>query len=279
MIGYDIIANEQEQLVNKPKQKFVIGVHPHGFFSSFLGVIGNLHWADANDREPVVYWDKRSLYYQLEGYNDAHNVWEYYFEPVSDATYEPGDQIHSKYEAPNGFQISYHTYHSPEYRHFVHAIIEKYVRIRGLILDKIDAFVAEYEIQDKTVIGLHMRGTDKFMEIRLPNPMTMIKRANEMAEKIGATHFIVATDEQRLLDLAKKYLHGEVITYDAQRSYTNKPLHINNAHVLSRGALGEQVLIEAMLLSMCDAFVCSYSNVAYAAYFFNPDMEVDFVKG
>ena len=71
------------------EDKFVIGTLPNeGFFSSFISVVSNLVWADEHHKTPVVNWDSRSLMYQSKGYNGAKNPWEYYFEPVSSATYE-----------------------------------------------------------------------------------------------------------------------------------------------------------------------------------------------
>ncbi len=41
---------------------------------------------------------------------------------------------------------------------------------------------------------------------------------------------------------------------------------------------GEQVLIEANLLSYSDYFICTDSNVAAAAIFLNPTMKVHFLN-
>lgn len=49
-------------------EKMVIGVFGgEGFFSSFVGVVNSLIWADRNQVVPVVQWDKGYTYYQPQG--------------------------------------------------------------------------------------------------------------------------------------------------------------------------------------------------------------------
>jgi hypothetical protein len=270
--------DEQEQVdfaVTSTKEKFVIGVWPHGFFSAFLGVIGNLLWADRNDKTPLVYWGPQSLYYQSGGYNGSTNVWEYYFEPVSDMQYREGDAIHDDYKAPDKSEVPYHQHHSRDYRRLINDIISKYICIKPVVQEKIEAFYAE-KMANQKVVGIHLRGTDKHWEILLPKPDRLIREANSIAQQIGATTFLVATDEKKLLAMAQRSLNGTVIFYEAQRSNNHHPVHTQ--HNNQKAHIGEEVLIEAQLLSRCDWFVCSYSNVAYAAYFFNPELQESFIR-
>jgi len=55
-----------------------------GLFSLFLQVLGHVHACRATGTVPIVYFNSTSLYWSDAGLHGARNVWEYYFEPVSD---------------------------------------------------------------------------------------------------------------------------------------------------------------------------------------------------
>ncbi|MDR3550121.1 MAG: hypothetical protein P4L31_01810, partial [Candidatus Babeliales bacterium] len=67
-----------------------------------------------------------------------------------------------------------------------------------------------------------------------------------------------------MLDLLKG---RKIIYYDCFRSDNGNPLHFRKP---SPGQLGQDVLIEALLLSRCNALVHTYSNVSTGALYFNP---------
>jgi hypothetical protein len=256
-------------------RKHVIGPWFGGFFSTMCSTLGNIAWADMVNKKPVVYWDHRSLYYQKEGYNGSvGNVWEYYFEPVSDASYTKNDLIYIGYCAPDHRTcIRGFTKHSYEYKKWVNSIITKYVRIKSAVQEKIDALYSE-KIQGKKTIGIHLRGTDKQSEIRLPSPELLLQEANRVADEIEAEQFFIATDEEKLLKVAQEILNRPIVYCDSYRSSNGHPVHKRP----QKAQLGEEVLIETLLLSMCDWFVCSHSNVAYFVMFFNPEIPNSFLE-
>ena len=86
--------------------------------------------------------------------------------------------------------------------------------------------------------------------------------------------FFVATDEQKLLEEAQELLSGPVIYCDSYRSLNGEPLHRpKKKQDYSKAKLGEEVLIETLLLSKCNGFVHTRSNVSTAVLFFNPELE------
>lgn len=255
------------------KKKYVIGCWQAGFFSSFFHVITHLVGCEKHQRTPVVYWDKSSFFYTRDGYNGSYNVWEYYFEPVSRLGYHPGDKIHADYFGPSKFYIPWAPIQEcfkPTLRLFVHGIIKKYIKIKPVIQHKIDTF-KQNNMSNTVTIGIHLRGTDKKREVRQIDPLLILNHANELADKIGDNcQFFVATDEARLLELAQNTLHRNVIFYDSIRSTNGKPVHINADNP---AIMGEQVLIEAKLLSECNYFLHTLSNVSMAVCCFNPRLK------
>lgn len=265
-------------LIAKPEtksqqKKYVIGAHQGGFFAAFLAVLNHLAYCKQTGKTPVVYWDARSWYYRKGGFNGSHNVWEYYFNPVSALKYQPKkDRLNSSYGGP------WNTFHYTDLdeatRQNAHDLITRYIRINGIVQDKIDTFYRNHMI-GKHTIGIHLRGTDKFREMKPVSTEKIIAAALEHAN--GDTQFFVASDEQQLLEKALHLLDGyTVIFYDCYRSHdTNKPLHIQNSDVAkpSPAQLGEDVLVEVSLFAVCDVLVHTRSNVSAAAFYYNPDLK------
>jgi len=254
-----------------------IGCWQAGLLSGFLGVVGNLKWCDRKNVTPIVYWEDHSYYYQPEGYNGSTNVWEYYFEPVSSELWAGQQPDTRNYRAPDGTGVKFLCKHTYEYRVKTNNIIEKYIRIKQPIIDKVEQFY-QTNMAGKTTIAIHLRGTDKPTEITMPTAEVLLYEANRQAEKFESVQFLVATDEAKLLQLAQKMLKGPVINYNSYKATDGRALH-TNAAIANRAQLGEEVLIECLLLSRSQLLIHSHSNVAYCAYFFNPELKTILIDG
>lgn len=257
------------------ENKFVIGCRKsEGFFAAFFSTLTHLFWCDRAGKTPVVYWDSESLYYQPEGYNGSLNVWEYYFEPVSKLKYEAGDSIRRSWTDPTGYVLElimpncWNKNQVKSYRQDVKRLIDKYVKIKPSIQEKIDKFYKD-NMKGKKTVGLHLRGTDKVAETRKIPTNVLIAEANKHSD----CQYLICTDEAALLEEAKKTLNGKVIYYDCFRSDDGTPVHKNDSKNYSKAKAGEDVLIDAQLLARCDHFIHTYSCVSSAVLFFNPFLE------
>lgn len=238
-----------------------------GFFCCFFETLYSLLHCP-REQTPVIIW-RHFLYYNEDGFNDKQNGWEYYFEPLTKAT---ANNVHMGF--PSG-PLNY----APKTRMLWNAIINHYVHIRPIVQQKIDQFYAQHMAHKKT-IGIHIRGTDKHLEVKPISLETIITEALKHADH--ETQFLIATDEQQLLERATEMLKPyTVIHYDCYRSPNSQPIHyikdptIADSSVTkpSPAQLGEDVLIEALLLSKCDLFIHTYSNVSMAVAYFNPDLK------
>lgn len=268
-----ILINSTQILCSEfNSNKFVIGTLGNGFFGNFICVLNHLIWCEKNNKIPVVYWDKQCIYYQPQGYNgSSNNVWKYYFEQVSNLDYIPGDNINTSFLALDRTTLPIIQFDIHLFKQWletfkpVNKIINKYVQIKEPIINKINKFYKE-KMKSKKTIGIHFRGTDKKLEIPQINPFILIAEANKYKD----CQYLVATDEVKFLELAKKHLNGKVIFYDAYRSNDGSPIH----HNFKVNALrGEEVLIEAQLLSKCDTIIHGCSNVTVCCYYFNPELK------
>lgn len=261
-------------------KKFVIGSNGAGgpgFFSDFFAALNNLLWCEKNGKTPVIHWGEESRYYQKEGYNGQTNVWRYYFEPVSELEPEPTDPESHSYIAPNAdlvpgiFETACQYLLKGNRRQNIQAFIEKYVKVNSIVQEKIDDFYNAH-MKGKTTIALHLRGTDKYKEIDPVNISEILAYANSYAKQYPSYQFLVCTDEEDILQEAIKSLDGKVIYYDSCRSKNGKPLHLSPGEY-SRAKLGEEILIETMLMANSDMLIHTCSNVSYAALFFNSQLK------
>jgi hypothetical protein len=271
-------------------QKHVIGARGAGFFSEFLSVLGHLVWCEAAEKQPVVFWGKPFLYYEPEGWNNTKNAWEYYFDPVSTATYDSiNDIVDYRFKAPNSFFFPWCDFSEIEMmRPIAYHVIEKYIKIKPFILEVVDDFYNK-NMKNCIVVGIHLRGTNKGDEANTTvHPSEIIKKAQKYAYRGVASgknvKYLIASDEQILMDFAQSELrkdhpnvvNGDVISFSAERSkgketnyYTFVGTKKENGFFAKRGL---DVLIEVLLLSRCDYFVHTRSNVSTAVIFFNPNL-------
>lgn len=314
-----INLDSQEQFITGDSNiiKAVRGGKKWGFFANFLQIINHLEWCMKNNFIPVIYWAQETAYYDPKGYNGSENVWEYYFQPVSNLSRDPYDFIHLElyyhsefsvlwfyaqyidnlWKLPNDtpikiIQLLDHSYSStsfdwqrptigagipvdknqkhlydPAFRRLVkHEIIDKFIRLNPSIQEKINIFWTQC-MQGKKTIGIHLRGNFLYNEILDVPARCLLDHANEIGS--SEYQYFIATDQQPLLDEASKTLMGPVIYYPFERG-------LKTSSPSAAGQLtpkdGENVLIEALLLSRCDYLIHTLSQVSTSVLFFNPEL-------
>lgn len=300
-----MIDNVIDSNVIKTVPKAVRGSTGWGFFAEFLWAINHLHWCFTHNFTPVIYWGQPFAYFQNTGYNGTYNGWEYYFNSVSNASYKLGEHLfldifypdnnftaiwnypqyiqnlhllinkpenkvikvsNGKFPQTHSYPVSKHHLYNEEFRHYVKGtIIDKFIHIKKSVTDKLEAFYQK-NMAGKRTIGIHLRG--KFLGNEVPpiSPDFLMYHANLFAD--GKTQFFIATDQAPLLEVAKKQLRGKVIFYESQRfNSTSSPVA---GQAKLHPILGENILIEMLLLSRCDHLIHTLSNVSTTALYFNP---------
>ena len=162
------------------------------------------------------------------------------------------------------------SYESMELRKSANAVIKRYIKLKPNIQNKINSFFHAHMAHTKT-IGIHLRGTDKKSEVQPINIRHLFEKANKLQQFFPGCQFLIATDEEALLEEAKAHLKGNVIYYNAYRSKDGVAVHWQNKS--GKAQLGEEVIIEAYLLARCDFFLHGCSSVSSAILFLNPDLK------
>lgn len=232
-----------------------------GLFSLIQQVIGHIPLALMHDRIPVALYRDKCCYWTREGYMNADNVWEYYFEPIIAG--QPAAQIdkeildHIDSHPPHFEYPGYYfnkdvfvTNHFGDHRSFkgqtlkiphkwtdpyqglrnkASEIIAAYIRPRSYILNKVDAFFEE-RLRGHEVIGVHMRATD----VTDPEEHNIHRRGSysfqayvecvrELLKNWPKARIFVGTDSQKALDGLKE-LFGKRIIHTSSIFHSSEEL-------------------------------------------------------
>jgi hypothetical protein len=249
--------------------------------------------------KPVVNIDQ-----QFSAYRDptrGENVWDYYFEPVSDLSVAEVDQMDRSglvLQEP-GLQFTTTLGDQPRglgppgdenrdlgfarRRRVATQLFDKFVRVKPAVRSKVDAFF-DAHLAGARVLGVHLRGTDwgrgaNGHRIAGPRRLSEVVEPSHYYPSIDryiAEHpvcrIFVATDQQQFLDAMKDRYGTRVAATDASRSTDQRcPAWTGSPDGYARG---EEVLIDILLLARCDTLLRCASAVGEVASYFNAALEV-----
>ena len=284
------------------KDFLVIGSRSYGLFSNFFHTLQHLYLAEVRGKIPIVNW-YICWYSSEEPYHGTTNVWEYYFEPVSPYSLEDIDYENDNVKNAHKYIKGRRIYKEPEgcwdYQHlppteclyspsrearlFVNSLIKKYIKIKPRIQKRIDDFYKEY-MEGNKVLGIHIRGCRENNDVPRSHPLgKYVKRIrNYMSDNPDAKIFI-ATDYEPYLQYFLDIFKDKVIYCDSLRSSSGYSAVCNfktSTSSKNRGGPipGEEVVIESTLLSRCDLFFHSISQVSSAVLYFNPELPSKYFK-
>jgi len=256
----------------RPRRELLVlpsAVYVPGLFSAFATVLGLLeHYDNRRGRYAGIRVDfaSQGLYYDPSA---GDNWWEYYFEPIDHGTQQ--DSQVTLVGADEQFHFARRVERSMP-RERGHELIERYIRPKPHIREKIDAYVRA-NFGQAFVIGIHYRGTDKFHDApRVPYDQvrTAVLDAINVAGPAPYKLF-VATDEQAFLDYLLGMFPGKLVYLEMYRSLDGKPIDVISGDNRKKG---EDAVMDCLLLSRCQYLVRTASNLSLCATLFNPDIPV-----
>lgn len=253
-------------LVGFHKKKYIV-MHSReeGMFGVWMDVLAMVHCHEKGFYHGMEVNFEKGGYYYDEAHGD--NWWTYYCEPI-----KVGDKnnVHHVMGDPPGHPGWIERILT---RHQAKAYIEKYIRIKPYIMDKVTQFQINNFI-GYYVITLHYRGTDKFYHDSREVPYSDVARQVDkvIKERVGDQYKIfIATDEQRFLDYMVQRYGDSVCFNDAMRSNNNQPVHINNTNPYQQGL---EAVMDVLLLARGHYLIRTTSNLSRWSTFFNPDIPV-----
>mmetsp|Transcript_6294 Transcript_6294/g.15201 ORF Transcript_6294/g.15201 Transcript_6294/m.15201 type:complete len:428 (-) Transcript_6294:4-1287(-) len=303
--------------LNNKRFKIRINDGWHGFFSQFLIVLNEIRYAEQEDLIPYVCITKETERNGPNRFFDVRhgsNVWEYYFLPIShvrprngsskannDATFTWAQErrLHMSNDAVKAYyygkahdsisnkeRLKRNRYDEQFYlrhRTLAHRMVSEYVRVRPELFREVERYVAE-NFNNKPVLGVHMRGTDKIASAG-GGPIVPAQEYHEyindflMSEAEGVV--FVATDSLSLLEELKilvsdvylpRILSREVMRSSKKFKRKKERLEQNiflDDTVKDNYQKGKDVVLDVLILSQATYFIHGASSVSEAVFWFN----------
>lgn len=259
-----------------------------GFWSNFLFVLEGIDQADEMSCLPVVDMERHRTHYSEAGpIYETQNAWEYYFQQPAEigvakaltlGALDNGGcctgkftDLHSK--LPLGQVIP-----PPDVEERGRKLVQKYVRVRAEIMAKADAIIPP-GIHDR-IIGVHVRGTDMRQAVFPCHPVPDVAVAYlEQARLLDSIHrfqfVFLATDEFENVQLFRDVFGERLIITAAHRVSRGREAGMDYRWLCEaerpnhRYLLGEEVLLDVLLLARCGHFVCGMSSLTQAVIYFS----------
>ena len=301
-IGNLLFVNKylEEKIKSKVETKLLI-LKSSGFFYLVNSLIHHLYLAEQGGYKFIVDWSE-SLYKDDSMKGDP---WNYYFEDCfhdtgiplkalsvdlfnKDNVIVPRVQIAGFERNRNGFLLL------PKDRYLVNKIISKYIKLKPHLKKKIDDF-RNKNFQQYT-IGLHIRGAGRVNGgVPILNRQHKLKKGvpfdlyfkfvDEHLQEHKSAKIFLCSDSGMVIDECRKKYGDRIITYSKIRShygemhnnYQEGAIKKNKGLTFPKYKLGEEVLIDAYLLSETDFLVHGNSSVTNFILCNKPDLKSEYV--
>lgn len=227
-----------------------------------------------------VWFGRESCYFDEQMYEEqgVDNVWDYYFEQPHIQHFPSQEEISSEvgilHDEFSEFRDLYLDTDTYDKRRIEYSdIIQKHVRLLPHVSEKILSYQKE-NFSGNKILGVHCRGTDH------PDKLDMDYYVKKIDPQIkDYDRIFVASDEQSRVDALKSAFGEMIIEYPVTfRSLNESPLHYHNNYQVSKYYVGEDVIIEAYLLSMVDKLVCcTGSNVNHYVRALNTNLPYSYL--
>jgi hypothetical protein len=278
-----------------------IGHKNAGFFAYVQYALNQIRYCEAHNYLPVINYDESYGNYFVDQ-GRGPNMWDYYFHPPCQFTWadinsriaDPGDPLTQSDVITlsddeirelcqnNPESIFHYTYgywrRNPpddldlwydEQRKKGQAFTAKYIRVRQEILGHVEGILRAH-VDGQFLVGAHIRGTDMRYAPTVPLE-SYIQQLDNMVSENDQIRIFIATDQQQYIEILKKRYGDRMFFQDCLRSHN--AMNQQTFKREDKSKLGEEVLIDALLLSSCDFILKCPSAVGEFAHYFNPDLD------
>jgi hypothetical protein len=285
----------------------LIKAYGWGFWADMEHLIGQLLIAELTNRIPVVHWGMNSLYSDTISTNGFELYYEpvssftirdvlkpehTFYPPIwsyKNALVEDIDKTTKLYRNLGDLMNSdanvvvsdTHSFPRPilDYipnGHWAYGmtpiliyrrIISKYLKLKPDIAKEIDDFYDENICSQSPVLGVHVRGTDKVIEVaNLPalNRRYHAEIRRHIREYKIKKIFLL-TDSKKILSQYRRLYGNMVISTDCNRSSGSADKAVQIENYIDRRRKGIEIIKDTYIAAKCDYFIGNgYSNVSFA---------------
>ncbi len=249
---------------NKKKEIFYIikRTPGAGLFSNFIFVLNHLKLADSLGYKPIIDMENfPTIYNEKKTVNGSKNSWNYYFTNKKNYSLKKILKENKFIITSNKFSKSFsHTIDSNQYR----VLFKKYFKINNEHLRFVESFRKKF-FSNKKILAVHLRGTSYKTSANHPTPTTenqTIKLLDDFIKKNKFDKIFLCTEDLNYFNLVKKRFKNKTIFLsDAYKSFKDDAFK-TYPRKFHRYKLGRDILFEALLISKCDSFIFTNSNVS-----------------
>lgn len=260
-----------------------------GFFGMLNTVLKNLLFADFYGLTPVIEW-RNCIYSEENPINGTKNVFEYYFEQVSDVPCK--SVLNSAHVCLAMFGDTKILY---DYGDATDKITTKNISVLAKMYQKYIRLNQKTEFCIKTdiekllpgsggrVLGIQARGSDSNLELfGHPIPVSIseyIETAEHILEEVQFDRIFLATEDQKILNAFLKTFGDKLLYYKDNIRSDKSAIELaneNHGEELFHYKMGYEVLRDAYTLSACDSLIGGAYNVPIAARIIKQSREETF---
>ena len=255
--------------LNKGKIFYIIRRDPTaGFFSNITFVLNHLKICELMNFIPII--DMKNyptIYNEKNKIKNSYNSWDYYFQRLNKYS------LNEVYKSKNVF-LSNLKFEKNMILNMENKEIAKYInkiKIKKNIIAKTNRFIKRNFKKNENILGVHFRGSTYKNARGHAFPLTtklMIKNINFLLKKYNYKKIFVVTEEKRYLSALQNEFKDKIFFYNSYRMDNIDSFEIN-PRKRHRYLLGEEILIESLLLSNCVGLTYIKSNVISAAILFS----------
>mmetsp|Transcript_10871 Transcript_10871/g.26642 ORF Transcript_10871/g.26642 Transcript_10871/m.26642 type:complete len:622 (+) Transcript_10871:51-1916(+) len=242
-----------------------------------LGLIG--------DKKPFVYMPEPSHYFDAFNSGPDPEFWKRWFHPIAEV--DPKEVKNSdiwEFSQATIGHIHHHvdSVHSYPYSHangtrFEHNLgtedwiecqrdrarpLMSYINLREDLVEEARRFYSDHLKNATQVIGFHARGTDKWINRKVP-PGVQIRMAKDFVKKHPNAKIFLATEDPTILTKYKTEIGNALVVRPAAQD----PGNILYDDEVDRSVKAKDVILDSLILGMSDVLVKSWSAVPeYAVY-------------
>jgi hypothetical protein len=253
----------------------VVPVWPGGLFSNLNRVVNLLHHRLGRDHCAAVRVDW-TLAEQLPevgfGTLADGDLWRRFFEPLSFPG-APARELQSGWEYADWSMTGLHAYRMYKldrgWRAAYGATFARHVFIRPALRERAQQLVRE-TIGDRHTIGVHLRHPRSSVEAPRGAPSIdyFIARTRELQGRRTDSCVFLATDVSEAIAAFRDAFGDRLVVQSEvpRASVAEEQIHHRTASVAS----GQSALVDALVLSECDALLHTVSNLATAVGYISP---------
>lgn len=250
---------------NKNKIFYIIRRSPGaGIFSNVTFVLNHLQICHQFNFIPIVDMKNfTTIYNEKNKILNNLNAWEYYFQKLNKYSLEEAYKSKNVILSPNIFnQNMILDMTNQKIKKFF-----KKIKIKKYFINKSNSFYNKYFNYKDKILGVHFRGSTYKVARGHAFPATsklMIKNIDKLIKKFKYNKIFLVTEENCYLKLFKEKYGDKCIFYYSYRMNDIDSFKIY-PRKMHRFKLGEESLIEAIILSKCHGLTYIKSNLVSAA--------------